>query len=150
MNSRLLHHSLSEQLIGAFYDVYNELGYGFTENVYQRAMAYALDDRGVPRAREVPVAVYYKERLVGDFRADLIVDDRIVVECKSVPALASSHEKQILNYLAITGLQVGFLLNFGPNTEFRRFVMTVDRSRRRQFHTDKRGQTPTNADELRK
>jgi len=122
MNSNLLHRELTEQVIGVFYEVYNELGHGFLEVVYQRAMLIALRQRGLSAAAEVPVPVYFRSAEVGTYFADLVVNDTVLVELKSARALDRAHEAQLLHYLRATKYEVGFLFNFGRRAEFRRLL----------------------------
>ncbi len=104
---------LTQNIIGAAYEVHNVLGRGFLEKVYQNALAEELRLRGYRVEIEVKIPVYYKETLVGDYYADILVEGRIIVELKALNALTSQHEAQLLNYLKATGLKVGLLLNFG-------------------------------------
>lgn len=110
--------NITREIIGAFFDVYNELGYGFAEGVYQRAMPIALAARGVGVGveREVPLRVLFRGEPVGDYRADLLVEQRVIVEVKAVERLVAAHDAQLLNYLRATGLQLGLLptLVHGP------------------------------------
>ena len=121
---RLVHSDLTREIIGAFYDVYNGLGFGFVESVYQRALPVALARRGVRSAREVPMNVQFEGVEVGVYRADLIVDGKVIVESKVADKIARVHELQLLNYLRATGLTVGLILNFGPQATFRRLLLT--------------------------
>ena len=114
--------NITREVIGAFFDVYNELGHGFAEGVYQRALPIALASRGVGVEREVPLRVLFRGEPVGDYRADLVVEQRVIVEVKAVEKLVAAHDAQLLNYLRATGLQLGLLLNFGPRATFRRLV----------------------------
>ncbi|HVT38837.1 MAG TPA: GxxExxY protein [Gemmatimonadaceae bacterium] len=120
----LLHGDLTNEIIGSFFEVYNELGYGFIESVYQRALPLALKDRGISSEREVALTVHYRGRPVGDYRADLVVEGRVIVESKVADRIIPVHELQLLNYLKGTGLTVGILLNFGPRATFRRMILT--------------------------
>ena len=117
------HEALTEKLIGAFYEVYNELGHGFLESVYQNAFVVALEEKQVSHEQQVAIDEFFHDVSVGDFRADLIAESRVLVELKAVNSLDRSHEKQILNYLKSTKVEVGLLLNFGPRPQVRRFVM---------------------------
>ena len=119
----LLERELTSRIIGAFYDVYNDLGPGFLESVYQESMRIALDDVGVVAIREVPIAVSFRGRCVGTFRADLIADRRVLIELKVARALETTHESQIVHYLKATRIEVALLFNFGPRPTMRRFVM---------------------------
>lgn len=121
---KLVHGELTREVIGAFYDVYNGLGYGFVESVYQRALPVALERRGVRCAREVPMNVQFEGVDVGAYRADLIVGGKVIVECKVAEKITRIHELQALNYLRATGLTVGLVLNFGPQATFRRLLLT--------------------------
>ena len=125
--SSLLHGSLTERIIGTFYDVYNELGVGYLESVYESAMFVALTDRGLAVNRQHPVTVHFRRRLVGQFRADLIVERSVVVELKACKMVKPIHEAQVVNYLRASHLEVGLLLNFGQEPEFRRLFYTNDR-----------------------
>lgn len=115
------------RVIGAYFDVYTALGWGFLEAVYQRAMIVALADAGVRVAREVLLPVHFRSRLVGEYRADLIVDDRVIVEVKTAQAITAAHRAQLLNYLKATDIERGLLLNFGPRPEFERLVFANHR-----------------------
>lgn len=121
-SSQLLENALTKRVIGAFYDVYNAMGPGFLESVYSNALLMALSDRGIGARAEVPLVVRHRDRVVGHFRADVVVEDRIIVEIKAVSTLAKAHEAQLVNYLRATGIAVGLVLNFGPRAEFRRRV----------------------------
>ncbi len=120
----LLHGDLTREIIGAFYDVYNGLGHGFVETVYQRALPIALKARGVQCERERPLTVRFMGTVVGDYRADLVVEDRVIVETKVAEKIVPVHELQLLNYLKATGINVGIILNFGPKATFRRMLLT--------------------------
>jgi len=120
----LLHGELTGEIIAAFYAVYNELGYGFLESVYVRAMAIELFARRTPVAREVPVSVFYKGVTVGVYRADLLAADTVVVEVKAGGESLDADRLQLLNYLRCSGKEVGLLLHFGPKALLRRVVCT--------------------------
>ena len=136
MPTAIIHRELSKSLIGAFYEVYDRLGYGFLEQVYVRSLGIALSDRGIESALEVPVQVRFRGQVVGDYRADLVVDGQIIVECKTSPGIHPNHEKQLLNYLAASRYRLGYLLNFGPRPAFRRFVMSYGLTRRSGLAVD--------------
>lgn len=121
------HQEFTEKIIGVFYEVYNELGHGFLESVYEQAMVIALAQAGLSVKVQVPIAVYFRDRQVGDFRADILVNDIVLVELKAAKALESSHEAQLLNYLRGTAIEVGLLLNFGPRPEFKRMAFDNER-----------------------
>jgi GxxExxY protein len=111
-------------VIKSFYHVYNTLGYGFLEKVYENALRVSLCKLGVDVAQQMPVAVQFEGEVVGEYFADLLVSGVIVVEVKVADAIAPEHEAQVINYLNATGYQVGMILNFGPKPEFRRKVLT--------------------------
>ena len=123
------HETITQAVIGAFYDVYNALGYGFLEKVYENAMAIEIRRRAHTVACQYPIAVSYRDQIVGDYYADLLIDDAVIVELKAVRALAKQHEAQLLNYLSATPYEVGLLLNFGPEPKFIRKVFDNDRKR---------------------
>jgi GxxExxY protein len=120
----LLHGALTGQIIGAFFDVYNELGHGFAELVYQRAVVVALAERGVPTETERILTIRYHGAVVGEYRADLIVDNKVVVECKVAAKVLQTHETQLLNYLKATGIKIGLILNFCSEATFRRMLLS--------------------------
>lgn len=128
----LKHSELTEKLIGLFFDVYNELGHGFVECVYEEALAVALGERKIFFQRQVAVPVWYHERKIGDFRADLLVDNKVILELKGGRDIDSAWEKQLLNYLRATQIEVGLLFNFGPKAQFRRYVFENDRKNPRR------------------
>jgi len=117
------HDDLTERVIGVFYDVYNELGYGFLESVYREAMRLALTQAGLRVNAEVPVPVSFRGVVVGMFRADLIVDDCLLVELKAVDQIVRQHESQTMHYLRATSIEVALLMNFGTLPRFKRIVM---------------------------
>ncbi len=114
--------ALTEKIIGVFYEVYNGLGYGFLEKVYENAMMIEFEREGIPATSQAPISVFYDSKVVGEYFADLLVDDRVIVEIKAARVLAPEHEAQLLNYLKATDKEVGLLLNFGPKPEIKRKV----------------------------
>ncbi len=126
----LLHKDLTDSIIKTFYDVYNELGYGFLERVYQNAMVYELSSRGFHVQPQKQIKVYYKDKEVGDYFADILVNDMVILELKAAEALVVEFEYQLLNYLRGTDVEVGLLLNFGKKPEFRRKVFENARKQR--------------------
>ena len=124
----MLHAGLTRIIIGCAFDVLNELGPGFLESVYEKAMVIALSDAGVPVQQQTAIDVFFRSKLVGEFYADLLVDGNVIVELKAVPsALAPMHEAQLINYLNATGIPVGLLLNFGnPKLQYRRLTRSRD------------------------
>ena len=129
----LKHSELTEKIIGVFFDVYNELGHGFLEAVYAEAMALALAAAGLDVRREVEIPVWFRGKLIGDFRADLVVEEAVVLELKAVRAIDQAFEKQLLNYLRATQFEIGLILNFGPKPEFRRLVFENARKKIRVY-----------------
>jgi GxxExxY protein len=105
---------LTHAVIGCAYRVWNGLGFGFLESVYQKAMVIEIEADDIPVQQEVPLKVHYREQVVGDFFADLVINDELIVELKSVEHLSKIHEAQLVNYLVATGIEVGLLINFGP------------------------------------
>jgi GxxExxY protein len=124
----LKHTEITEKVIGVFYDVYNELGHGFLESVHEEALAIALIQSGLKVERQVPIAVWFRGRGIGDFRADMLVE-RVLLELKPARTIDQAHEKQLLNYLRATDVEVGLLLNFGTRPEFRRLVYENERKK---------------------
>jgi GxxExxY protein len=122
-DGKLKHREITELILNVFYKrVYGHLGYGFLEKVYESAMAYELQRSGLSVARQQPINVYYCGIIMGEYFADLVVDEKVIVELKAVPRLLPQHEAQLLNYLRATEYEVGLLLNFGPRAAHRRKV----------------------------
>lgn len=132
------HRDLTEKIIGVFYEVYNELGHGFLESVYEGAMLIALIESGLKAAPKVPTPVWFRGRMVGDFKADVFVERAVILELKAGRALESAHEAQLLNYLRATDIEVGLLLNFGVKPQFKRLAFDNDR-KAPQISADPRG-----------
>lgn len=125
------HSELTEQIIGAFYTVYSSLGYGFLENVYVKALMIELKKRSMTPRDELPIHVFYDGQLIGEYFADIVVNDLVILEVKAAKSLAAEHEAQLLNYLKATPYEVGLLLNFGPKPETKR--RSFDNSRKEWF-----------------
>jgi GxxExxY protein len=117
------HSELTEAIIGVFYDVYNELGYGFLESVYRNALRLALIEKGFEVRQEVPVSVVFRGKNVDDFKADLVVNGKILLELKTAEMIVAAHEAQVINYLRATSLELGLILNFGPKPQVRRLLL---------------------------
>jgi GxxExxY protein len=128
MCPRLSEFDRNESIIGGFYSVYNYYGYGFIESVYAGTLTYELEDRGHRVARELAVAVRYKDRHVSWQRLDMVVDDRIILELKATEKIPPYVSRQVLNNLRATRFEVGLLLHFGPEPKVHRYI---DSSRRR-------------------
>jgi GxxExxY protein len=122
--ARLLHGHLTDAVIGAFYSVHTELGYGFLERVYSNALVVLLQAAGLPVEREVSFEIVFHNHNIGTYRADLIVDSRVIVEVKATRIILPAYKAQLLNYLRASGLRVGLLLNCGESAEFARVVST--------------------------
>jgi GxxExxY protein len=116
------HQELSEKIIAAAYAVHKELGCGFVEKVYKNALAIQLEEMGLRCICEVPLRVLYHAKTVGEYFADIVVEDTIIVETKAVSRLDAVHEVQLVNYLKGTGLTIGLLINFGRSVEVKRRV----------------------------
>ncbi|HKD82215.1 MAG TPA: GxxExxY protein [Candidatus Angelobacter sp.] len=120
---------MTEQIIGVFYEGYNDLGFGFLEKVYEDAMAIALKEHGLTVQQQVPVPVWFHGQTIGTYDADLVVNGIVLLELKECRALDSSHEAQLLHYLRSTEIEVGLLLNFGPRPQVRRFAFENERKK---------------------
>lgn len=107
------HQGITEQIIGCAYKVYNTLGAGFLESVYHKALLIEFQKAGLRTDSECPLNVFYEDENVGQFFADIIVEEKVVLELKAIRAIVTAHEIQLVNYLAATGIQVGLLINFG-------------------------------------
>ena len=121
------HEQLTEQIIKGFYTVYRALGYGFLEKVYENSLAIELRKMRLEVVQQAEIKVYYAGVVVGEYYADLLVADAVIVEIKAVRALLKEHEAQLLNYLKATPYEVGLLLNFGPKPEIKRKVYDNER-----------------------
>lgn len=128
----LKHGELTAQIIGVFYGVYNELGYGFLESVYRESMRVALTEAALRVAVVVAIPVSFKGHLVGQFKADMLVENSVLLELKSARMLDRSHEAQLLHYLKATNIEVGLLLNFGIHPQFRRLLFDNERKKIRE------------------
>ncbi len=120
----MLHQEITSKIISAFYTVYNALGYGFLEKVYENAMIIELEKLGLIVRQQVPIQVYYEDKVVGEYFADLLVDDKVIVELKAAKEIVGAHEAQLVNYLKATNIEVGLLLNFGTEAKFKRKIFT--------------------------
>lgn len=125
--TNFLYKDLSDKIISCFYEVYNTLGFGFLEKVYENAMMMLFVERGLQAKCQQPIKVHFKNFVVGDYFADIIVENRIIAELKAVEHLAKEHENQLINYLKATNIELGLLLNFGKKPEIRRKIFTNDR-----------------------
>lgn len=118
-----MHGELTDKIIGVFYAVYNELGSGFLESVYKSAMLLALAEAGLCAEAERPIPVMFRGQNVGNFFADILIENRVILELKTVNGINAAHESQLLNYLRATDIEVGLILNFGSKPQFKRLRM---------------------------
>ena len=119
----LKHEDITKSVIGCAFEVINELGAGFLESVYEKALLLALRQKGLLAIAQHPVKVLFRSECVGDFYADIFVEDKVIIELKAVKVIAPEHQAQIINYLNATGIEVGLLINFGnPKLEYKRFT----------------------------
>jgi len=125
----LKYNETTDIIIKSFYEVYNELGTGFLESVYENALYIVLWEYGltVEKQREIPV--FFRGNIIGDFKADLIVEEKVIIELKAVRSLDTAHEAQVINYLKATNIEVGLLLNFGKKPEFKRYIFDNKRKK---------------------
>ncbi|MBI5185098.1 MAG: GxxExxY protein [Nitrospinae bacterium] len=119
----------TEIILKCFYEVYNELGHGFLESIYEKAMCIALKEYGLDVETQKEISVSFRGNIIGNFRADLIVNHSVIIELKAARSIDTMHEAQLLNYLKATPIEIGLLLNFGKKPEFKRFIF--DNSRKK-------------------
>jgi len=119
-NSNFLHQEITEKIIKAFYNVYNTLGFGFLEKVYENAMMIELELLNLNCEKQKQLDVYYKNKKVGEYFADIIVNQKVIIELKAAESIIPEHQAQLLNYLKATQIEVGLLLNFGKTPQIKR------------------------------
>ena len=124
MKEEYLHQDLTSEIIGCFYDVYNKLGFGFLEKVYENALKHLLEQKGFDVQKQKAIKVYFDNVIVGEYFADLIVNDTVILELKAAESLREEHNLQLINYLKATNIEVGLLLNFGKKPQVRRKIFT--------------------------
>lgn len=129
----LKHSEITGKIIKSFYKVYNALGYGFLEKVYENALVLELEQMQLNVLQQAPIKVFYNEREVGEYFADLIVESCVIIELKAVTTLTEIHEARLLNYLKATQIEVGLLLNFGAKAEYKRKVFDNNRKSLKNF-----------------
>ena len=117
-----IYSELTNKIIGSAYRVFKELGAGFLEKVYENAMIIELEEQGLQVQQQYPLKVYYKKQVIGDYYADLVVENKVLIELKAVTELTGIHEVQLVNYLKATGVKVGLLINFGEQLKVKRKV----------------------------
>lgn len=117
------YHKLTRKIIKGYYEVYNELGTGFLESVYENAMIFVLrNDLSLKVKSQAPIKVSFRDKIVGTFKADLLVENKVIVELKAVSQIRKEHKAQLINYLKATKIELGLLMNFGEEPEFKRFI----------------------------
>ncbi len=129
MSEEYLHKDLTATIISCFYTVYNQLGYGFLEKVYENALKIELEKHSLSVEKQKPINVYYDQILVGEYFADLVVEGRIIIELKAAESLCKAHEIQLINYLKASDIELGLLLNFGKKPEIKRKIYTIKGNR---------------------
>lgn len=128
----ILHKKLSDEILDAFYEVYDRLGYGFLERVYQNSLYLELKEQGHKVEAQKEIKIYYKGKEVGVYYADIVVNDLIILELKAENAIHEAHNAQLINYLRGTDKELGYVLNFGPKPEYSRKIYTNDRKNRQR------------------
>ncbi|MFL5765884.1 MAG: GxxExxY protein [Bacteroidia bacterium] len=126
-----LHSEITERVIKAYYNVYNKLGFGFLEKVYEKAMLIELEKLGLTCEKQKAIDVFYNNVNVGTYFADIIVENKVIIELKAAEGIAEEHEIQLVNYLKATDIEVGLLLNFGKVAAYKRKVLTVEYKKHR-------------------
>ncbi len=118
------HREITEKIFRGFYTVYNNFGTGFLESVYENSLLIKLQNSGLKAHSQMPLSVYYREQVVGEFKADILVNDAVLLELKAVKRIEEVHKAQLINYLKVTGLEIGLILNFGNKPDFKRIIFT--------------------------
>ncbi|REJ71632.1 MAG: GxxExxY protein [Planctomycetota bacterium] len=126
----MLHEDVTGIVIEEFFNVHNSLGSGFLERVYENSLALRLRKRGLRVQTQHPIQVHFESEIVGDYFADLLVEECVIVEIKAAKSISDAHEAQLVNYLRATSKEVGLILNFGPKATFKRKILTNDRKGR--------------------
>ncbi len=125
----MLHEDITEKIIAAFFEVYNILGYGFLEKVYENSLIIKLKKNGFSVEKQKKIKVSFEGHIVGEYFADLIINSKVIIEIKAVEKLCNEHKFQLINYLKATNMEVGLLLNFGKKPEFKRVIFTNERKK---------------------
>jgi GxxExxY protein len=131
----LLHYELTDQIIGVFYDVYNETGSGFLEQVVQTALVIALRSAGLTVLEHASYPVFFRGEIIGDFHPDVVVNNKVLIEVKSESVITARDEAQAINYLRVSDLEVALILNFGPKPQVVRRVLSNERKSHRGART---------------
>jgi GxxExxY protein len=119
-----IHTDITKRIIKSFYSVYNKLGFGFLEKVYENAMMIQLMKDGLYCEKQKPIKVYYNEQIIGDYYVDILVENKVIIELKAAEGIVIEHELQLINYLKATNLEIGLLLNFGKQAQFKRKIFS--------------------------
>lgn len=122
LEKKVKYQELTSKIIGCIYEVHNTLGEGFLESVYCNALAIELQTAGLKLHKEFPIKVFYKDKIVGDYQADLVVEGKVILELKAVKELHPAHEAQLIHYLRATGIEIGLLVNFGRSAQVKRKI----------------------------
>lgn len=123
MEENFIHKELTYKVIGAAMEVHREFGYGFLEKVYENSLMILLQEQGIDARQQQPVSVYFRDKIVGEYCADIIIENKLIIEIKTIEKLVNVHYAQLLNYLKATHIQLGLLLNFGPKKlEYERLI----------------------------
>jgi len=130
----MIHKEITDTILKGYYSVYNSLGYGFLEKVYENAMMIELSHLGLNVQKQIPIKVYFKDIQVGEYYADIIVKDKVIIELKAAESLCEEHEFQLINYLKATNIEVGLLLNFGKKPQFSRKIFTSNKISENQLN----------------
>jgi len=120
----MIYKEITDKILKCFYKVYNELGYGFLEKVYEKAMFIELSREGLDAKTQYGIEIFYDGCLIGEYCADILVNEKIIIELKAVDFIRKEHEAQLLNYLKATKIEIGFLLNFGKKPMFKRMIFS--------------------------
>lgn len=123
----MLHKEITEKILKSFYAVYNKMGYGFSEKIYENSLIVEMQKHGLVCQQQKRIPVYYETYMVGEYFADIIVNNAVILELKAVKAITSEHETQLFNYLRATQVEVGYVLGFGEKPQFKRILFTNDR-----------------------
>ncbi len=129
----LLHKDTTDKILKGFYNVYNKMGYGFSEKVYENSLLIEFRKLGLHCEKQKQISVYYEAEKVGDYYADIIVAESIILELKAASCIVTEFETQLFNYLRATDIELGYVLNFGEKPQFRRILFTNDRKHNRNL-----------------
>jgi len=122
---KLKYKSITDKILRGFYEVYNELGHGFLESVYENALRIVLNNHGLKVETQKEIQVVFRKEIVGNYRADMLIEDKIILELKTAKAINEIHMAQLMNYLRASEIEIGFLLNFGVKPEFKRIIYNI-------------------------